>query len=262
MFESGTTTTWGSKAILTGSGMSGFRQFELLGQGSRQRVHRLGAQQREKLLIGIEPAQRIDNKRKSGLRQIGFLDQQLLALRLGLIALDQRRGGDLPGVRTAAAGRLLAPLFALQNYPPDCQNLIAWEQLVLISLGERPLNVPIGGAGNLDRDIGRHEAALDGDEEPFLSVFEQIADRGDIIGCEVGLRGDLGVVVPEAIIRFDLRRHNRFSTYLAYRLRGAITAARREHLRSSIFDKAEYFPDKQEAPAEWSEIWPRLAGDF
>src|SRR6202030_4274080 len=117
MFESGTTTTWGSKAILTGSGMSGFREFELLGQGSRQRVHRLGAQHREKLLIGIEPAQRIDDKGQPGLRQIGFLDQQLLALRLGLIALDQRRGGNLPGVLAASGGprRALSPLIALQN---------------------------------------------------------------------------------------------------------------------------------------------------
>jgi hypothetical protein len=49
---------------------------------------------------------------------------------------------------------------------------------------------------------------------------------------------------------------------LAYRLRGTITAASREHLRSSIFDKAEYFPDKRETPAEWSEVRPRPAGDF
>jgi hypothetical protein len=70
------------------------------------------------------------------------------------------------------------------------------------------------------------------------------------------------LAIPEAIIRFDLRRHNRFSTYLAYRLRGAITAASREHLRTSIIDKAEYFPGKQETPAEWSEIRPRPAGDF
>src|ERR1700730_5737730 len=104
MFESGTTTTWGSKAILTGSGMSVFRWFELLGQGSRQRVHRLGAQQREKLLIGIEPPQRIDNKAQPGLRQIGFLDQQPLSLRLGLIAPDQRRGSNFPGVLTASGG--------------------------------------------------------------------------------------------------------------------------------------------------------------
>jgi hypothetical protein len=59
--------------------------------------------------------------------------------------------------------------------------------------------------------------------------------------------GEAALAIPEAIIRFDLRRHKRFSTYLAHRLRGAITAARREHLRSSIFDKAEYFPDKQRA---------------
>ncbi len=73
--------------------------------------------------------------------------------------------------------------------------------------------------------------------------------------------GEAALAIPEAIIRFDLRRHKRFSTYLAHRLRGAITAARREHLRSSIFDKAEYFPDKPETPAEWSEIRPP-AGDF
>ena len=72
---------------------------------------------------------------------------------------------------------------------------------------------------------------------------------------------EAALAIPEAIIRFDLRRHKRFSTYLAHRLRGAITAARREHLRSSIFDKAEYFPDKPETPAEWSEI-PPPAGDF
>ena len=85
--------------------MSGFREFELLGQGSRHRVHRLGVQQREKLLIGIEPAQRIDDKAQPRLRQIGFLDQQLLALRFGLITLDQRRGGNVFGMtRPVRAG--------------------------------------------------------------------------------------------------------------------------------------------------------------
>jgi DNA-directed RNA polymerase specialized sigma subunit len=74
--------------------------------------------------------------------------------------------------------------------------------------------------------------------------------------------GEAALAIPEAISRFDLRRQTRFSTYLAHRLRGAITAATREHRRSSIFDKAQYFPDKQEAPAEWSEIQPRAAGDF
>jgi hypothetical protein len=56
------------------------------------------------------------------------------------------------------------------------------------------------------------------------------------------------LAIPEAISRFDLRRQTRFSTYLAHRLRGAITAATREHRRSSIFDKAQYFPDQQETP--------------
>ena len=59
---------------------------------------------REELLIGIEPTQRIDDKGQPGLGQIGFLDQQLLSLRFGLIALDQRRSGNLPRVRNALAG--------------------------------------------------------------------------------------------------------------------------------------------------------------
>jgi DNA-directed RNA polymerase sigma subunit (sigma70/sigma32) len=74
--------------------------------------------------------------------------------------------------------------------------------------------------------------------------------------------GEAALAIPEAISRFDLRRHTRFSTYLAHRLRGAVTAARREHRRASIFDKAEFFPDKPEPPAELSEIRPRPAGDF
>jgi hypothetical protein len=64
-----------------------------------------------------------------------------------------------------------------------------------IGLGEGAPNIPIGGASNLHYDIGRHDAALDGDQEPFLPVFQQIADRGDIIGGEIDLRGDFGVRV-------------------------------------------------------------------
>lgn len=74
--------------------------------------------------------------------------------------------------------------------------------------------------------------------------------------------GEASLAIPEAIERFDLRRHLRFSTYLAHRLRGAITAATREERRSSIFDKAQYCPEKAEEPAEWSETRPRSAGDF
>jgi RNA polymerase sigma factor (sigma-70 family) len=74
--------------------------------------------------------------------------------------------------------------------------------------------------------------------------------------------GEAALAIPEAIERFDLRRHLRFSTYLVHRLRGAITAAAREELRSSIFDKTQYYPGKAEEPAEWSETQPRSAGDF
>ena len=38
-------------------------------------------------------------------------------------------------------------------------------------------------------------AALDGGEEPLLAVFEQITDRGYVIGGEVDLRGDFGIAV-------------------------------------------------------------------
>jgi hypothetical protein len=98
-------------------------------------------------------------------------------------------------VRGPPPGRVLAPLFALQNDPPDCQNLITWEQLLLTSLGERLLNIAVGGAGNFHGDIGRHDPALDAAEEPFLTMFEQIADRGNVIGGEVDLRPDFGVGV-------------------------------------------------------------------
>ena len=74
--------------------------------------------------------------------------------------------------------------------------------------------------------------------------------------------GEAALAVPEAIQRFDLRRHVRFSTYLAHRLRGAITAAAREELRSSIFDTAQHRPAKPEDPAEWSETQPPPPGDF
>ena len=74
--------------------------------------------------------------------------------------------------------------------------------------------------------------------------------------------GEAALAIPEAIRRFDLRRHVRFSTYLAHRLRGAITAAAREDLRSSIFDTAQHRPAMAEEPAEWSETQPRAAGDF
>jgi DNA-directed RNA polymerase specialized sigma subunit len=73
--------------------------------------------------------------------------------------------------------------------------------------------------------------------------------------------GEAAEAIPAAIRRFDLRRRVRFSTYLARRLRGAITSAARKELRSSIFDKAQYRPEKAEEPAEWSETQPP-PGDF
>ena len=69
---------------------------------------------------------------------------------------------------------------------------------------------------------------------------------------------EAALTIPDAIARFDLRRGNRFSTYLAHRLRGAITAAARENRRSSVFDKAQYRPEKAQ-PA--SDIELRPAGD-
>lgn len=39
----------------------------------------------------------------------------------------------------------------------------------------RLLDIAIGSSGNLRGDIGRHSAALDRDEQPILTIFEQIA---------------------------------------------------------------------------------------
>jgi hypothetical protein len=67
----------------------------------------------------------------------------------------------------------LAALVALQNDPPNCQDLIAGQELVPIGLGQRLLDIAVGSAGYLHCDMGRHDTALDR-EEPFLAVFEQI----------------------------------------------------------------------------------------
>jgi len=107
-------------------------------------VHRLCTKQGEELLILEEPAQRIDDKGQPSLRYVGFPDQELLALRLVLITLDQRRRGNLAGMRRAAASvGLLAALTALQNDSPNCQDLVAGQEFVLIGLGERPLDIAV-----------------------------------------------------------------------------------------------------------------------
>jgi len=116
--------------------------------------------------------------------------------------------------------------------------------------------------------IRRAKAGDDGARNRLWEAFFPIAvnecrKQAELTNLDADIaEGEAALAIPEAISRFDLRRHTRFSTYLAHRLRGAITAATREHRRSSIFDKAQYFPDKPEAPAEWSEIQLRPAGDF
>jgi len=97
----------------------------------------------------------------------------------------------------------------------------------------------------------------------FLFAVAECRRQAELMNLDLDIaEGAAALAIPEAIERFDLRRHSRFSTYLTHRLRGAVTAAMREHHRSSIFDKADYYPDKAEEPAEWSEIQPRSAGDF
>ena len=97
----------------------------------------------------------------------------------------------------------------------------------------------------------------------FLFAVAECRRQAELMNLDPDIaEGEAALAIPEAIERFDLRRHSRFSTYLTHRLRGAVTAAMREHRRSSIFDKADYYPDKVEEPAEWTEIQPRSAGDF
>jgi RNA polymerase sigma factor (sigma-70 family) len=97
----------------------------------------------------------------------------------------------------------------------------------------------------------------------FLFAVAECRKQAQLMNLDPDIaEGEAALAIPEAIERFDLRRRSRFSTYLTHRLRGALTAAMREHRRSSIFDKAQYYPDKAEEPAEWSEIQPHSAGDF
>jgi DNA-directed RNA polymerase sigma subunit (sigma70/sigma32) len=116
--------------------------------------------------------------------------------------------------------------------------------------------------------IRRAKAGDDGARNRLWEAFFPFAvtecrKQAELTDLDVDIaEGEAALAIPEAISRFDLRRHTRFSTYLAHRLRGAVTAARRAHLRSSILDKTEFFPDKPEPPAELSEIRPRPAGDF
>ena len=116
--------------------------------------------------------------------------------------------------------------------------------------------------------IRRAKAGDDGARNRLWEAFFPFAvaecrKRAELTKLDADIaEGEAALAIPEAISRFDLRRHKRFSTYLAHRLRGVITAAIREHRRSSIFDKAQYRPDKEEAPAEWSEIQARSASDF
>ena len=68
----------------------------------------------------------------------------------------------------------------------------------LVNPKERLLNIATGGAGNLHGDTGRHDTALDSGEEPFLAMFEQITNRGDIIGGEVDLGSDFGIAALQS----------------------------------------------------------------
>jgi hypothetical protein len=67
-----------------------------------------------------------------------------LALRFGLIALGQRRGGDFPVLGTPRRVRAgaLSPLTALQNDPPNAR-FGSRQQFVLVRLGKL-LNIVIG----------------------------------------------------------------------------------------------------------------------
>jgi DNA-directed RNA polymerase specialized sigma subunit len=71
----------------------------------------------------------------------------------------------------------------------------------------------------------------------FLFAVAECRKQAQLMNLDPDIaKGEAALAIPEAIERFDLRRHSRFSTYLTHRLRGALTAAMREHRRSSIFD--------------------------
>jgi hypothetical protein len=94
---------------------------------------------------------------------------------------------------------LFAALIALQNDPPNGQDLVPGQQFGLIGLGKRLLDIAVRGAGNLHGDIGRHDTALDGGEEPFLAMLEQITNCGDVIGGEVILAAISALLYPRSL---------------------------------------------------------------
>ena len=119
-------------------------------------------------------------------QRCGRLEQEFTSLAAQREAFIRSQRNDLSSMRDAAALArcTLAALIAPQNDPPNGQDLVPGQQFVLVSLGKRLLDIAVGGAGDLHGDIGRHDTALDGGEETLLTVFEQITDRGDVIGGE------------------------------------------------------------------------------
>ena len=179
---------------------------QLRRQRPRQGVHAFSAQQGHEIVVVEKAPHGIDDEDQPALRQVGLFDQQLLALRFLLIALDQRRRRNL----AAAAGArrsgtsAFAELIALLDDAADRQDLITRERLLLVGLGERLLDLALGSARDLDRDIGRHHTALDGDEEAVLAMFQEIADGADVFRAEVDLGRNLGIAVAPGLQHADL----------------------------------------------------------
>ena len=63
------------------------------------------------------------------------------------VIVDQFVGPRVQRFRCAGRHGLcefIAALIALQNDPPDCQDLVAGQEFVLIGLGERALHIAVG----------------------------------------------------------------------------------------------------------------------
>src|SRR5271156_4249630 len=98
----------------------------------------------------------------------------------------------------------LAGQVALLDDLSDGEDLIARDRLPFVGVGKRFLYVGFFGAGDLDRDAGRQDAALDSGDEALFTMLEEVADRIDMGGTEIGLLSDLAGPVAALLEGVDL----------------------------------------------------------
>ena len=133
-------------ADLDGSDREGRRagEGEYIGTAPLERLHQaLGPQQRHEMLVRAEFAEGLAHEHQSALRQLGLLDQQLLAGGFLLIGPDEAFAGEHPLCAVAAAKgivpQLRPALFSLLDQSAHESQLSAAQLLLSVGVRERLL---------------------------------------------------------------------------------------------------------------------------